>query len=494
MKDNYEIISNLGQGSFGSVYKVRRKSNNNLADNLVCVMKVIPMFQLDPDSQEDSLNEVKILSSLDNFYIVKYFDSFVEESKLYIIMEYCEKGDVSKLIKGRSSLFKEIKIWEIFLQICLGLEYLHSKKILHRDIKTLNIFLYNEKFIRIGDLGVARVLSSTTTFAHTVIGTPYYLSPELCEEKPYNVKSDVWALGCVLHELCSLKKPFDASNAGALILKILRSSYPPINSQFSAELKEIVKQCLLKDQRKRPDIPSILKRPGIKEKIISFNLPIPETSVLYSVKILMTKSIDDAEEEKSAVSVKKLTKTQENKKELRKPRVRKGAPLNSKKTGYAKNSVGRTPKPLQKLSKPEEIESVLNLPNIKPSFFIKDASNDEVFVSEENSYEIITTEAPPFPQLKFNTAKQFPIENNSSSDDQSYHSDDKELFNIREVDEKMEHTNKDLKFKLSEIERNEREYSRLIEQRRNEIINKIGIGCFQELYAYFKEKYSVRAI
>ena len=208
----------------------------------------------------------------------------------------------------------------------------------------------------------------------------------------------------------------------------------------------------------------------------------------------MTKSIDDAEEEKSAVSVKKLTKTQENKKELRKPRVRKGAPLNSKKTGYAKNSVGRTPKPVQKLSKPEEIESVLNLPNIKPSFSIKDASNDEVFVSEENSYEIITTEAPPFPQLKFNTAKQFPIENNSSSDDQSYHSDDKELFNIREVDEKMEHTNKDLKFKLSEIERNEREYSRLIEQRRNEIINKIGIGCFQELYAYFKEKYSVRVI
>ena len=106
-------------------------------------MKIIPVFQLDPQSQESSLNEVKILSSLDNIYIVKYLDSFVEDNKLYIIMEYCEKGDLSKAIRSRSLLFKESRIWEIFLQICMGLEHLHSKKILHRDIKTMNIFLHN---------------------------------------------------------------------------------------------------------------------------------------------------------------------------------------------------------------------------------------------------------------------------------------------------------------------------------------------------------------
>lgn len=487
MTDNYEIISILGQGSFGKVFKVRRKSKRYLDDSFICVMKIIPVSQLDQNSQADSLNEVKILSSLDNIYIVKYFESFVEENNLYIIMEYCEKGDVSKLIRSRTQLFKESKIWEIFLQICLGLEYLHSKKILHRDIKTLNIFLYDNKNIRIGDLGIARVLSSTTTFAHTVIGTPYYLSPELCEEKPYNVKSDVWALGCVLHELCSLKKPFDATNPGALILKILRSSYPPISPQFSSELKEIIRLCLQKDQKKRPEITGILKRPGIKEKVLSFNLPVSETSVLYTARISFCKSVEEFEEEKSISAPKKqFLKTQESIKNIQKPRVRKGAPQNSKKTGYAKNIPVKLPKPVSKVV--EEVKSVMVVPEYKKSS-VKDL--EETLVLEDNNYEIVASEPPPIPQLTINTVRQFGILSDSSSDDESYHSDDKELFNIKEVDEKMEHTNKTIKFKLKEIERNEKEYQRIADQRRNELINKIGIHCFQELYEYFKEKYSV---
>ena len=455
------------------------------------------MHNMDQDSQADSLNEVRILSSLDNIYIVKYFDSFVEDSKLHIIMEFCEKGDVSNLIKSRTQLFKENKIWEIFLQICLGLEYLHSKKTLHRDIKTLNIFLFSDKSIRIGDLGVARVLSSTTTFAHTVIGTPYYLSPELCEEKPYNLKSDVWALGCVLHELCSLKKPFDATNAGALILKILRSNYPPINPSFSSELKEIVRLCLLKDQRKRPEIPAILRRPGIKERILSLNLPVPETSVLYTAKVVLHRSVEEVEEEKS-VSVpvsavpaaKKMLKTQESKSSYKKPRVRKGAPLNSKKSGYSRNPPVRLPKPVQKAVITEEAWSVANLPDFK-AVTAKELE-DEASIVEECNYEIVTTDPPPLPELKFNTVQQFGITSDSSSDDEVYNSDDRELFNIQEVDDRLEHTNQTLKFKLQEIERSEKEFERIIEQRRNEIINKIGASCYEELYGYFKEKFIVR--
>ena len=96
-------------------------------------------------------------------------------------------------------LLPEQKVWSYFIQMCLGMEYLHQKKILHRDIKSMNVFLSKEDRLRIGDLGVAKVLSHTAAFAKTIVGTPYYLSPELCEEKPYNVKSDVWALGCVLY-------------------------------------------------------------------------------------------------------------------------------------------------------------------------------------------------------------------------------------------------------------------------------------------------------
>jgi len=111
---------------------------------------------------------------------------------------------------GRS--LEEPKIWKFFIEMCLGLHYLHSFKILHRDIKTINMFLGRGNQIKIGDLGVAKLLSQTNNMAHTIVGTPYYLSPELCEEKPYNHKSDIWSLGCVLYELCSFRHPFEANN------------------------------------------------------------------------------------------------------------------------------------------------------------------------------------------------------------------------------------------------------------------------------------------
>ena len=157
---------------------------------------------------------------------------------------------------GRS--LNESKIWKYFVQTALGLEYLHSKKILHRDIKTINIFLTKDDQVRIGDLGVAKVLNKTQNMAHTIVGTPYYLSPELCEEKPYNQKSDIWSLGCVLYELCSLKHPFEAGNQGALVLKIMRGKYNPIPSNYSAELRQIVDACLTKDYKKRPSMNELL--------------------------------------------------------------------------------------------------------------------------------------------------------------------------------------------------------------------------------------------
>jgi NIMA (never in mitosis gene a)-related kinase len=108
----------------------------------------------------------------------------------------------------------------------VGLEYIHRNKILHRDIKTLNIFMNKGEELKIGDLGVAKMLTSNE-FAQTMVGTPFYLSPELCEEKPYNEKSDVWALGCLLYELCTYRHPFEAQNQASLILKIIRGKYSP---------------------------------------------------------------------------------------------------------------------------------------------------------------------------------------------------------------------------------------------------------------------------
>ena len=200
---DYEILNKLGEGSFGTVYKVQRKN-----DKKTCVMKQINMSKMNSRARNEAKNEVTILSQLDNDYIVKYYDSFLETNTLCIVMEYCEGGDLANYMKNQSGRpLNENKIWKFFIQMCLGLEYIHKLKILHRDIKTLNIFLTKDESVRIGDLGVAKVLCDTSNFAHTMVGTPYYLSPEMCEEKPYNEKSDVWALGCVLYEICTNKHP-----------------------------------------------------------------------------------------------------------------------------------------------------------------------------------------------------------------------------------------------------------------------------------------------
>lgn len=172
-------------------------------------------------SQKDAKNEVSLLKKLAHPQIVRYFDSFLEHGTLHILMEYCEKGDLGQLLKrnkaGKAGLgggrgLPEERVWWYFIQIVNGIKHLHSRRILHRDIKTLNIFLDGKDRVKIGDLGVSKVINDSSFFAHTIIGTPYYLSPELCEERPYNEKSDIWAMGCVLYELMTGDHPFQAKN------------------------------------------------------------------------------------------------------------------------------------------------------------------------------------------------------------------------------------------------------------------------------------------
>jgi NIMA (never in mitosis gene a)-related kinase len=192
--------------------------------------------------------------------IVKYHDSFVsDDTKINIIMEYCEHGDLhSYLKKLNSKHLTENVVWKFFIQICSGLHHLHSQNILHRDLKTLNIFLTKENIIRIGDLGVAKILSSAENFVRSKVGTPYYLSPEICEDRPYNNKSDIWSLGCILYEMCSLKHPFEAKNQAELLLKIVKGKYESLPKKYSKDLADIVHSCLMKDYSKRPSIEDII--------------------------------------------------------------------------------------------------------------------------------------------------------------------------------------------------------------------------------------------
>ena len=185
-------------------------------------------------------------------------------------MEFCSGGDLFSLIsKQRGKYLHEDLILFIFLQLCLAVNYIHGRHILHRDIKTQNIFITTGFVVKLGDFGIARILDGTSEFAKTCIGTPYYLSPEICENKPYNNKSDLWAMGCVLYEMATLKHAFQAGSMKNLILKIIRGSYPPIHSRYSYDLRNLVTALLRRNPKERPSLDSILRK-GFIQKVANY--------------------------------------------------------------------------------------------------------------------------------------------------------------------------------------------------------------------------------
>lgn len=149
-----------------------------------------------------------------------------------------------------------MEIFNWFVQICLALEYVHARRVIHRDIKTQNIFLTGNNTIKVGDFGISKVLENTTQVAHTVVGTPYYMAPEACQSEPYTSKSDVWALGIILYELCTLQKPFAADNLLGLVFKIVSDAHEPIsqNLPYSKELRALIDRLLEKDHKLRPSV------------------------------------------------------------------------------------------------------------------------------------------------------------------------------------------------------------------------------------------------
>jgi len=260
----YEKGAILGRGASGVAFVVRPKGGPEV--QVEQVAKEICVGRFDEKRRKDAFEESKMLRTLNHQNIVKCLDTFLDDEVLYIVMEYANGGDLGRCIQAQrkeTSLFLEQTVMGVFVQTCAACLHIHSRKILHRDLKPANVFIVGEgdlstSTVKLGDFGIAKMLEGTTCQAHSTVGTPSYLSPEICKNNPYGTKSDVWSLGVVLYELAVLKVPFQAGNLPAMALMICTNEPKPLPDGFSEPLEKLVRALLQKDPSKRPPVGDVL--------------------------------------------------------------------------------------------------------------------------------------------------------------------------------------------------------------------------------------------
>ena len=247
----YDIIQEMGRGAFSTVYKIKSKSDNSI----YCLKKI--NIKKTPDRK----NEINILSKLNHPNLVKYITSYEDEEGIYIIMEFCIYGDLYSLlhmVKKKKVYVNEVIIWEIAYQCLLGLEYLHSQQIIHRDIKLLNIFMSSNKIVKIGDMGMSKILTKKEMKLSRV-GTPLFLAPELIMKEKYDFKADIWSLGCSIYHLAKTVPPFNDENLIKLGQAIVNDNPPELPGCYSEDLKFFVNKLMTKNKKFRPSATEALK-------------------------------------------------------------------------------------------------------------------------------------------------------------------------------------------------------------------------------------------
>lgn len=290
----FDTVRHLGDGASGRVYLVSRRS-----DSFKFVRKKIPVARLKDAGMSpvgrpgrpwshaalpcrrlragEVMREVHLLSQLQHPNITRYYGSWHDQANgcLNILMEYADGGSLDEVLKLRVTLspgktgaqdaernyLDEDVVMDWFVQIVAAVRCMHTRRILHRDLKAKNVLLTSRGIIKVCDFGIAKVLEDTSGgtpgFARSCIGTPYYLSPEIVEDRPYSFPTDIWSLGILLYEMAALRKPFEASSLSALALRIANGTYPDIPSHYSADLQALVAKLLARDATARPTVEEV---------------------------------------------------------------------------------------------------------------------------------------------------------------------------------------------------------------------------------------------
>ncbi|NXC39851.1 NEK2 kinase, partial [Penelope pileata] len=270
--EDYEVLLTIGAGSYGKCRKVRRK-----ADGKILVWKELDYGSMTETEKQMLVSEVNLLRELRHPNIVRYHDRIIDRGSttLYIVMEYCDGGDLASLIarclRDRRRYLEESFVLRVLTQLTLALKECHRRSdggvTVHRDLKPANVFLDAKQNVKLGDFGLARILHHDTSFAKTFVGTPYYMSPEQMNHMSYNEKSDIWSLGCLLYELCALSPPFRAYNQKELAEKIKEGKFRRIPYRYSEQLNELLKEMLNLKDYCRPSVEDILQHPLIADLV-----------------------------------------------------------------------------------------------------------------------------------------------------------------------------------------------------------------------------------
>ncbi|KAJ3105217.1 Serine/threonine-protein kinase 4 [Phlyctochytrium planicorne] len=254
----FTILAKIGEGSYGSVHKAIHNRTST-----VVAIKRIPI----ENDLDESIKEISIMNNCESVFVVAFYGSYLKDTHLWIVMEYCAAGSVSDIMNLCRTTLNEAQVAVVCQYVLQGLAYLHSKRKIHRDIKAGNILINTKGEAKLADFGVAGQLTDAMSKRNTVIGTPFWMAPEVIQEVGYGVSADIWSLGITCIEMADGRPPYHNIHPMRAIFMIPTKPPPRLEneSRYSKEFKDFVARCLTKDPKERPSAETLLEDPFITQ-------------------------------------------------------------------------------------------------------------------------------------------------------------------------------------------------------------------------------------